>query len=70
HIELLYLRRISLTEKAYLEKSCSLADFAYRIDVSREMMQFYSISESSFENKEGLSRHKLISAYGTAPSSY
>ncbi|CAH8767716.1 hypothetical protein [Paenibacillus dendritiformis] len=28
HIELLYLRRISLTEQACLEKSCSFADFA------------------------------------------
>ncbi|TDL48536.1 hypothetical protein E2R60_26955 [Paenibacillus dendritiformis] len=28
HIELLYLRRISLTEEACLEKSCRFADFA------------------------------------------
>lgn len=37
-IELLYLSRILLTEYACLEKSCSLADFAYRIDVSREFL--------------------------------
>ncbi|WP_213469480.1 hypothetical protein [Paenibacillus dendritiformis] len=58
HIELLYFCRISLTESACLEKSWSLrispaesaclekswsfADFACRMGVSREMVQFSS----------------------------
>ncbi|MGG3836861.1 hypothetical protein ABEV00_07500, partial [Paenibacillus thiaminolyticus] len=45
HIELLYLHRISLTESACLEKSCSIADFAYRIGVSREMVQLQEFLE-------------------------
>ncbi|WP_213469238.1 hypothetical protein [Paenibacillus dendritiformis] len=40
HIELLYFCRISLTESACLEKSWSLQDFACRMGVSREMVQF------------------------------
>ncbi|WP_293657631.1 hypothetical protein, partial [uncultured Paenibacillus sp.] len=39
-IELLYLGRISLTESACLEKSWSFADFACRMGMSREMVQF------------------------------
>ncbi|WP_293657206.1 hypothetical protein, partial [uncultured Paenibacillus sp.] len=42
HIELLYFCRISLTESACLEKSWSFADFACRMGVSREMVQFSS----------------------------
>ncbi|WCF06770.1 hypothetical protein NDS46_20805 [Paenibacillus thiaminolyticus] len=40
HIELLYWRRISLTESACLEKACSFVDFTYRIGVSGEIVQF------------------------------
>jgi len=40
HIKLLYLCRISLSEQACLEKSWSFADFACRMGVSREMVQF------------------------------
>ncbi|MGG3839134.1 hypothetical protein ABEV00_19225 [Paenibacillus thiaminolyticus] len=40
HIELLYLRRIFAYRIEVSEKSCSFADFAYRIYVSREIVQF------------------------------
>ncbi|WP_210429481.1 hypothetical protein, partial [Paenibacillus dendritiformis] len=76
HIELLYFCRISLTESACLEKSWSLrispaesaclekswsfADFACRMGVSREMVQFSGWWKYPFSDSKLLSQQPDI----------